>query len=948
MQEEKNENNQTRVAKAQQFDNSIPVLFDSYPEPVFIVSRDGTILEANGAFASKFGKFPEECLGANIYVLLSCDLLMPELAAQCRKITEEVLRTGKPLSFDDLQDGQAYRSTLYPLRSSEGDITRLLIMAQNVTSHKRIVPDVENKQRFIQTLIDASPGVFCMVDKNWRFTAWNACMRDEILCKSDGEIAGSDVISIIYPGDRPLIQQQIRNVMTEGVEEHAEVRVLCGGGSTIRWFVLKAKRLLIDENFFLIATGIDIDERKQVEYALQLSEKKFRTITEQLDGEVFICNQEGIFTYVSPGSTKISGFKPEEMIGHRFTEFLSEKEIPEAIKSFSEILSNTSQKKVIEHCMKRKDGSTYWGELHVQQYENEENSGTIGFCVDVTRRKRYESFTEFRLRILKMAESHSTEELLRATLDEAEQLTGSPIGFCHFIEDDPVFPSLRVVASNIQKTMHGMNSSDMAHPSLADSGLWASVMKHKQALITNNYSSEDHGIRFADGHPQITRTLVVPMIQAGKVMAVLGVGNKPVDYNDDDLTLLRTLTSIACDIVSRKHAEMQANEMQEILAQSQKMDLVGQLACGIAHDFNNMLGVILGNIEMALDQTETLEEPLQYNLKNILAATNRSANLTRQLLSFARKETIMPIVLELNALVEKMLTVLRQMIGHNITIIWKPDTAPALVKADPAQLDQILINLCLNARDAFDNGGGIITIEVGKFCDHKILKTPHYPCTVPGDYVTISITDNGKGIEKKHFPHIFEPFFTTKKKGNGYGMGLSTVYGIVKQNSGCLECRSEEGEGTTFKIHLPRYREEVFADPGESQQSSTADKYGKETILLVEDEQDILELCKIELENKEYRVLGAPSPHEAIRLAGEYEGVITLLLTDVIMPGMNGCDLFNKLQQLNPSLKVLFMSGYSSDVVARNNLLEEGINFIQKPFSLKSLSKMVQHIVNQS
>ena len=947
MLEAKNEKEQNGADKAQLFDNSISALFDSFTEPVFIIDREGTILEANSSFASRFGKCPEECLGANVYDLLSCDLLMPEHAVQRRKIAEDVLRSGKQLSFDDLQDDQVYRSTLYPLRSSEGDITRLLIIAQNVTSHIRSKNEVENKQRFIQTLIDATPGVFCMIDINGRFAAWNARMRDEILCKSDSEIAGSDAITIVYPDDRPLIEQKIRNVLIEGLEEHAEVRVQSCGGAKFRWFLLKAKRVVIDGNSFLIATGIDIDERKQVEYALKLSEKKFRTIAEQLDGEVFICDRDGIFTFVSQASEKISGFMPQEMIGHRFTEFLTEKEIPGAIKDFAEIRSSASQIRVVEHCMKKKDGSMYWGEMHVQKYENGDNSGTIGLLFDITRRKHYESFTEVRLRILQMAESHSAEEILRATLDEAERLTESPVGWCHFIEDDPSFQFLEGASSTIQKSIHGLEG-DIPHPSLTDSGLWSSVIMHQQPLITNNYSFENHGIRFANGHPEISRTLVVPMLHAGKVMAVLGVGNKSSDYNDDDLKLLSTLTAMVCDIVSRKRAEMQANEMQAILVQSQKMDLVGQLASGIAHDFNNMLGVILGNIEMALDQTETLDEPLQYNLKNILAATNRSANLTRQLLAFARKETVMPIVLELNSLVDKMLTVLRQMIGKNITIIWSPDIEPALVKADPSQLDQILVNLCVNARDAVDNCGGIITIEIGKLCDYKIIQTPHHPCKVPGDYVTLSVTDNGKGIKKKHLPHIFEPLFTTKKKGKGYGMGLSTVYGIVKQNKGCLECRSEEGEGTTFKIHLPRYKEEVFADPVESQQLSAINKYGKETILLVEDEQEILELCKIELENKEYRVLGAPSPHEAIRVAGEYEGVISLLLTDVVMPGMNGCDLFKKLQQLNPSLKVLFMSGYSSDVIAKNNLLEDGINFIQKPFSLKSLSRMVQNIVNQS
>ncbi len=799
-----------------------------------------------------------------------------------------------------------------------------------------------NQEDFIQALIDASPGVICMIDDSGRFTAWNARMRDEIIGKLNGEIAGSDAIAIIYPDDRPLIREKIRNVLNDALEEFVEVRVLSCGGPKFRWFLVKAKRVVIGGNSFFVATGTDIDDRKQAEYALEISEKKFRTIIDQLDGEVFICDSEGVFTFVSPSSEKISGFMPHEMIDHRFTELLVENDIPMALEWFSDALLDCSQKRVFEHRMKRKNGSIFWGEVHLQKYQG----GTIGMLIDVTRRKRYESLAAFRLRILQMAESDSVEELLRATVDEAEQITESTIGFCHFVDNDSAFPSLRIASSNIQKTMCNMEG-EMPHPSLADIGFWGGIIP-QQAVIINDYNTEEHpGAVWPKAHPEIRRTLLVPMHQGGKVMAILGVGNKPVPYDDHDLQLLTSLADIAWDIVSRKRAEQRANEMQEILLHSQKMDLVGQLAGGIAHDFNNMLGVILGNIEMALDHTSAPDDSLQYNLRNILVAANRSAELTRQLLSFARKDVVMPITVELNALVEKMLTVLRQLIGENITIIWKPDTARAFVKADPSQLDQILINLCVNARDAITDVGNI-TIEIGEYYNHKISHTSHNPGKLSSDYVTLSITDNGCGIEKQHYPHIFEPFFTTKKKGKGTGMGLSTVYGIVKQNKGSIECRSEKGIGTSFKIHLPRYRDESEAENVESDQSLFALNYGKEAILIVEDEPEILVLCKDELEKKGYRVLTAAAPSEAIPLATQSEEDIKLLLTDVVMPGMNGCDLFKELQQCNPSLKVLFMSGYSSDIIASNNMLDEGINFIQKPFSLKSLSRMVQNMLCQS
>lgn len=812
----------------------------------------------------------------------------------------------------------------------------------DVAALKMVEPEEKNNQLFSQIFIDALPGSFCMIDAAGKIAVWNAYVRDEIIGKPDSEIAGIDVASLVHPDERELFREKMLRVLDQGVEEYLEVKILLYGGPEFRWFLLKGKRIIIDNAPSLMGFGVDITERKQATDALELSEKKFRSITEQFDGQVFTCDTKGLLTYVSPATEKISGFMPDEMIGHRFAEFLAEQEEGSALENFLNTLSNTntSLKKVYEHRLRRKNGTCFWGEVHVQKFQDKETSGTIGLLFDITRRKGYESLTAFRLRILQMAESHSEEELLRVTLDEAEKLTGSAIGFCHFVENDPGTSLLRFASSNIQKTMHGVES-DLQHPSLTD------FIKHQHAVITNDFgATESRGGELPHGHPEISRTLVVPMIQGEKVMAILGVGNKLNAYDDDDLKLLRTLADIVWDIVARKRAEQYTREMQRALTESQNMELIGELAGGIAHDFNNMLGVIVGNIEIAMDQKRSFDRPLQDNLQNILKAATRSSDLTRQLLTFARKQTVMPIVLELNTLVENMLTVLRQLIGKHITITWIPDTVRALIKADPSQIDQILINLCINARDAITSNGRI-TIKIGSLCEHKRLCTPHQPCRVPGDYVTLSITDNGSGIEKEHFPHIFEPFFTTKRAGKGTGLGLSTVYGIVKQSNGCIECHSHPGKGTTFKVHLPRHMV-GYTDPDQIAELFASNRHDQETILLVEDEPDILSLCKFELEQTGYIVLSATTPNEAIQLAEQYQGRIALLLTDVVIAEMNGCDLAKKLLLINPQLKVLFMSGYSRDVIAHNNQLDEGANFIQKPFSLKSLAVMVRHLLDQS
>jgi two-component system, cell cycle sensor histidine kinase and response regulator CckA len=337
---------------------------------------------------------------------------------------------------------------------------------------------------------------------------------------------------------------------------------------------------------------------------------------------------------------------------------------------------------------------------------------------------------------------------------------------------------------------------------------------------------------------------------------------------------------------------------------------------------------------------------VNFYMKNILNVATRSADLTRQLLAFARKQTVMPLVLELNTMVENLLSVLRRLIGENITIKWIPDTHRALVKVDPSQIDQILANLCINARDSMGDIG-TITIKIGRFCDKKQLLYPLHPCIIPGDYVTLSVSDTGCGIEKEHLPHIFEPFFTTKALGKGIGLGLSTVYGIVKQNNGCIDYISEPGKGSSFKIHLPRHKE-GYADSDDDGQPPKMEKFGNKTILLVENEHDILVLCKVSLEQAGYTILSAGTPHAAIQLALQHKDAIDLLLTDVIMPEMNGCDLAKRLLSVIANLKILFMSGYSNDIIAHSGLMSEGANFIQKPFSLISLTMTVQNILKHS
>ncbi len=394
------------------------------------------------------------------------------------------------------------------------------------------------------------------------------------------------------------------------------------------------------------------------------------------------------------------------------------------------------------------------------------------------------------------------------------------------------------------------------------------------------------------------------------------------------------------DITEQKQAEEERGKLQEQLTQAQKMESVGRLAGGVAHDFNNMLGVIIGHAEMAMEQVDPAQ-PLFSDLEEIRKAAERSAILTRQLLTFARKQTVAPKVIDLNETVEGMLQMLRRLIGEDIHLVWLPGKNLPPLKMDPSQIDQILANLCVNARDAI-NGVGKITIETGEAAFDKAYCAVHAGFA-PGEYALLAVSDNGCGMDKETIGHLFEPFFTTKEVGKGTGLGLATVYGAVKQNNGFVNVYSEPGQGTTFRIYLPPHLAgtRVRADAATAKTAVC----GSETILLVEDEPAILRMAAMMLERLGYAVMTAQTPGEAILLANEHTGPIHLLMTDVVMPEMNGRDLAKNILSIYPGIKRLFMSGYTANVIAHHGVLDEGVHFIQKPFSSKDLGAKLRDVL---
>ncbi|WP_236015252.1 hybrid sensor histidine kinase/response regulator [Geomonas anaerohicana] len=397
---------------------------------------------------------------------------------------------------------------------------------------------------------------------------------------------------------------------------------------------------------------------------------------------------------------------------------------------------------------------------------------------------------------------------------------------------------------------------------------------------------------------------------------------------------------LVSDVTELKRAEAERQRLEHQLQQSQKMESVGRLAGGVAHDFNNLLTVIMGLAQLGMRELGP-GHPTLVRLEGIRQAADKSAALTSQLLGFARKQTIAPKVLNLNGAVEEMLKMLKRLVGEDIDLAWNPGKELWSVCMDPSQLDQILANLCVNARDAIADVGKI-TIETGNVSFDAKYCNAHFEF-VPGDYVLLAVSDDGCGMDQETMAQIFEPFFSTKEIGRGTGLGLATVYGIVKQNNGFINTYSEPGKGTTFKIYLPRHAEQGARPVPEA---AAPVRGGSETILLVEDEPSILNVTVSLLALQGYHVLPASKPGDALKVAQEYGDRIDLVITDVVMPDMNGRELVRRLLPICPQVKCLYMSGYTANVIAHHGVLDQGVNFISKPFTSNDLAAKVRAVLD--
>ena len=669
----------------------------------------------------------------------------------------------------------------------------------------------------------------------------------------------------------------------------------------------------------LTAIVRDITERKQAEQTLRLSEQKYRDLFESANDPILIFEPETeTILAANARACETYGFGPDELVGTSLKRLT--KDVARGEQQLAELVERGTYRD-FETVHFRKDGSEIEMLVNSSVITYEGKKAVLSINRDVTERKQAEEEIRRLNQDLEQRVVERTGELRESQKLFQVLATVSPVGiFRTNAEGHCTYVNQRwcEMAGLTPEEAQGEGWAQAIHPD------------DRERVSEEWYQAAKEGLWF--------RTECRFQRPDGVVTWVFTQALAEKTKDGEIIGYVGTIT----DITERKQAEEALRQSEEQLRQAQKMEAVGRLAGGVAHDFNNLLMVMRGYGELLLNQLDA-NDPLRRNAEEIQKAAERATALTQQLLAFSRKQVLQPKVLDLNAVVTEVEKMLRRLIGEDIELTAVLDLALGRVKADPGQIEQIILNLAVNARDAMPQGGRL-TLKTANVTLDQAYVRQHLGAT-PGPYVLLAVSDTGVGMDAETRSHIFEPFFTTKGAGKGTGLGLSTVYGIVKQSGGTIWVESAPGRGTTFEIYLPLV-EEATANGELHPALPPPTPGGTETILVVEDEMSVRKLAAEFLGSNGYRVLEAQDGAEALQVCEEHRAPIHLLLTDVVMPGMSGRELAVRLVGARPEMKVIYVSGYTDDAIVQHGVREEGTVFLQKPFSLDALARTVREALD--
>ena len=917
----------------QQSEERYRTLTEAANDAIFIISADDTYQYVNRFGAQLLGRQPQDMIGRK-----RSDFFPPPIGDRQKLVMQRVLETGdvgRDESLIPTPDGEVWLGTsLVPLGEKAGEVSAVLGISRDITERKRAeqvqaalyriseaAQATQNLDEFF-ALIHAIIGEL-MPAKNFYIGLYDASLHEinfpYHVDECDGAWTprqpGKGLTGYVLRTGKPLLATpevfgrlveagEVAQIGTPGVD-WLGVPLKTQRGETIGMMAVQtyteSVRLNASDMDVLVFVSTQVAmavERKRAEETLQESEERFRSIFENAVMGLYRSTADGRVLMANPALVRMLGYSSFEELAQYNLEEHGHTADPLRL-GFKERIENEGQVIGLESAWTKRDGATLFVRENARAiYDKVGNTlyyeGTVE---DITEHKRAE---EERDRLLaQIQEQAQRVRQIMDTVPEGVLLldAGGAAGWRVVLANPVAEKALAVLANDARETLTHLGNRPLPE------------------LLAPPPREAWHEVKVSGPPPQTFEVVARP-IEAGPAAGGWAL-------------VVREVT--------------QERESQQRAQQQARLAAIGQLTAGIAHDFNNLLTAINGFAELGRMELPP-DAPSQELLSKILHSGRRAADLIRQLLIFSRKQTVEPQVLNLNEIVSSMDKMLRRVIGEDIdlAVALTPDLWP--VKVDPTQIEQVILNLAVNARDAMPNGGKL-TIETSDLILGEDYAASHAGAQ-PGEHVLLAISDTGVGMSDEVKAHLFEPFFTTKGPGEGTGLGLSTVFGIVKQSGGNIWVYSEEGRGTTFKIYLPRVKES--AQLLSRLEFGQAMPSGNETILLVEDADGVRELARRTLQNQDYTVLEARDGQEALQLAGLHSGPIHLLLTDVIMPGLNSKTLIEQLTLSHPDMKVLLMSGYTDNAIMQYGVLKPGAAFLQKPFGPMDLARKVRRVLDSA
>jgi two-component system cell cycle sensor histidine kinase/response regulator CckA len=766
------------------------------------------------------------------------------------------------------------------------DSLRLAARAARLIERERAGKALRASESEMRALFAAMTDVVIVLDAGGRYLKV-APTNPSYLYRPPAELVGKTVHEVFPEEQADFFLAHVRRALSEGRKHNVEY--LLQIEETEIWFDGCVSPMSHDSVLWIAR---DITERKRAEEALRESEERYRLMFESNPQPLWVYDLETLrFLAVNEAAVRHYGYSREEFLAMTVRDIRPPEDVPALMENVANVRGGFDEAGTWRH--RKRDGGVIDVEINSHELMFAGRRAELVLANNITERKRVER------------ELQQSEERYRDLVENAHDII-----YTQDLEGNytSINSAVERVTGYTREEALGMNVSQVAAPEYLEKARRMIAKKLAGGRITT-YEVE---IIAKDGRRVTVELNTSLIIQDGVPVGVQG---------------------IARDVTERR-------ELEEQLRQAQKMEAVGRLAGGVAHDFNNLLTVINGYSDITIGRLPT-EDPLRSHVEEVRKAGERAAGLTRQLLAFSRKQVLRPEVIDLNEVVRETEKMLRRLIGEDIVLRVALGPELGSVKADPGQVEQVLMNLAVNARDAMPRGGKLTIGTENVNLDEGYAA--HHVSVAPGHYVMLAVSDTGAGMDEETRARIFEPFFTTKEKGKGTGLGLSTVYGIVKQSGGHIWVYSEVGRGTTFKIYLPR------VDAGAREHRPAAESAegltGTETILLAEDDEMVRNMTRIILSDYGYRVLAAENGAAAISIFESTEEPIHLLLTDVVMPGISGRELADRLTRLRPETKVLYMSGYTDDAIVHHGVLEEGVNFLQKPFTPDALACKVREVL---